>query len=135
MTSQYRIAWKDTHTGKTGVGEKLFTIEEAQALCKTLNEEHEHIEHKPELAFVTVEPPAPPAPPKFDSSKGFTPMTDESLMPFGPAHKGTPMKEVPSHYLDWLLGQPWWQKSWPAVHDYITRNKKAIDQDLQRSEM
>lgn len=42
------------------------------------------------------------------------------------------MGEVPAAYFDWLLGQPW-LKEWPAVAAYIEKNKKAIDQDLERA--
>lgn len=55
-------------------------------------------------------------------------MDDDDLMPFG-KHQGTPMGEVPAHYLDWLIGQPW-VSQWPAVQQYILDNKAVIDCEL-----
>lgn len=49
-------------------------------------------------------------------------------MPFG-KYAGEEMDQVPAEYLDWLHGQPW-ISSWPEVLDYIEKNRKAIDMDL-----
>lgn len=59
------------------------------------------------------------------------PLTEQSPFPFG-QHKGVPMIQVPATYLDWLRGQTWLAE-WPAVAEYIERNKKAIDQDVERA--
>lgn len=59
-------------------------------------------------------------------------LTDLDPMPFG-EHKGKPMMNVPSSYLDWLRGQKWIDKH-PQVRDYIDRSWKAIQQDLKRKE-
>ena len=64
-------------------------------------------------------------------------LTDEMPFPFGKhGPKGTEpcsMKQVPSAYLDWLLGQEWIGE-WPAVVAYIEKNKSSIDQDLKHSQ-
>lgn len=57
-------------------------------------------------------------------------LDDESDFPFG-KWKGTKMKNVPSPYLDWFIGQDWANR-WPAVVNYINRSRKAIDQDLKK---
>lgn len=57
-------------------------------------------------------------------------LTDESPFPFG-KWKGTPMRNVPATYLDWLRGQDW-IGDWPAVVDYLERSAKAIDWELKR---
>ena len=36
-------------------------------------------------------------------------MSEETKMPFG-KHKGLPISEVPVKYLDWLIGEPWFEK-------------------------
>jgi len=56
-------------------------------------------------------------------------LTDNDLFPFG-IHKGRPMQKVPATYLDWLIDQPW-IKSWPAVEEYIERNRKVLDRELK----
>ena len=62
-----------------------------------------------------------------------TPLHDEEPMPFG-KYKGTKMKDVPSDYLDWLIGQPWIAK-WPRVKAYIEANKKSIEEDIPDEEL
>jgi len=62
-----------------------------------------------------------------------TPLHDEEPMPFG-KYKGTKMKDVPSDYLDWLIGQPWISK-WPRVKLYIEANKKSIEEDIPDEEL
>jgi uncharacterized protein (DUF3820 family) len=61
-------------------------------------------------------------------------VTDETPMPFG-KWKGTPMKNVPSEYLDWLVGQSWMPGKYSQIVDYVERSRKAIDQDLNRKEL
>lgn len=58
-------------------------------------------------------------------------LCDEDTFPFGRFQRSmTKMKDVPASYLDWLVDQPWMEK-WPAVLDYIARNRKLIDVELQ----
>lgn len=59
-------------------------------------------------------------------------LTDDSPFPFG-RHKDKPMRDVPASYLDWLRGQSWLQQ-WPDVGEYIDRNEKVIDWELDREE-
>lgn len=56
-------------------------------------------------------------------------MNDENVMPFG-KYKGKAMGCVPAEYLDWLIDQPW-IKTWPEVEQYIVKNKKVIDKELE----
>lgn len=58
-----------------------------------------------------------------------TPLDDSDPFPFG-KHKGRPMEEVPASYLDWLRDQPW-LGDWPAVKEYIERNARIIDEELE----
>lgn len=50
-------------------------------------------------------------------------LTDSSPMPWG-KHKGTPMKDVPVDYLNWL----WWQGGYSddPVFAYIKENLSAL---------
>lgn len=59
-------------------------------------------------------------------------LTDDSPMPSG-AHAGTPMKDVPAKYLDWLLGQKWFQGSsqWAPVREYIETHIDAIQAEIE----
>lgn len=57
-------------------------------------------------------------------------MSDPSRMPFG-RFKGRPIREVPAAYLDWLAYQDWITR-WPAVLDYIDRNRDLIDFKLRQ---
>lgn len=59
-------------------------------------------------------------------------LTDDSPFPFG-RHKDKPMRDVPASYLDWLRGQNWLPQ-WPDVAEYIDRNEKVIDWQLDREE-
>ena len=52
----------------------------------------------------------------------------ELIMPFGP-HKNKPMNEVPSKYLDRIIGEPWIAK-WPEVQKYIMDNLESIHADV-----
>jgi hypothetical protein len=58
-----------------------------------------------------------------------TPLIDKDPFPFG-VHKGQPMEQVPAMYLDWLIDQPWISR-WPAIEEYIERNRKVIDKELK----
>lgn len=49
-------------------------------------------------------------------------------------HNGKKMQDVPASYLDWLDGQGWLERKHPDVKDYIDRNRKAINQDLERED-
>lgn len=127
----YRIAWKNMDTGRVGVGPAKYTKEEAEALAEELNGDYPGFQH----SAVPESDPSPKVATKPTLSEriheAYQPTTDESPMPFG-NFKGTPMKDVPSPYLDWLLGQPNFEENWPAIHAYILRNKNAINQDLER---
>ena len=57
------------------------------------------------------------------------PLNDESPMPYG-KFAGRPMKDVPSDYLDWCLGQDWFARKYPEVADYVARNLKVIQDDI-----
>lgn len=54
------------------------------------------------------------------------PLTDKSPCPVNGRHTGTPMREVPDSYLVWLAEQPWLERKYPRVADYIRRNASAI---------
>jgi hypothetical protein len=56
-------------------------------------------------------------------------MDDLDPMPFG-KYKGIPMGEVPSDYLDWLIGQDWIYQ-WPDVEAYINDNLDSIQEDIK----
>lgn len=58
-------------------------------------------------------------------------LTDKSPCPVQGKHHGKPMEQVPADYLDWLVGQPWCRSKYPAVDDYVARNRKAIDLELR----
>ncbi len=137
---KYRIAWVNNVNGRNGVGTKEFTLEEVTALVAELNEEYPDITHEARSVDGPMDPPpvtehlatahAAPAPaPKL----GPLELSDKDPFPFGPKFKGVPMKDVPASYLDWLRGQPW-IGNWTGVANYIERNKRAINQDLQRKE-
>lgn len=55
-------------------------------------------------------------------------MHDTDPMPFG-KYKGRRMQDVPSGYLDWLLGQDWIDE-WPAVKAYIDENYESIQREI-----
>ena len=56
-------------------------------------------------------------------------LSDSDPFPFG-KYKGTPMEKVPARYLDWLIDQPWISR-WPAIEEYIERNRAVIDKELK----
>ena len=58
-------------------------------------------------------------------------LTDQDLCPVAGQYHGKPMEKVPASFLDWLDDQPWLSHKYPEVADYITRNRKAIDQELK----
>ena len=59
-----------------------------------------------------------------------TVLTDEDPMPFGRAHKGKPMKDVPVDYLFWLWTQPGFaDRPNNPVADYIRTNMKALQSE------
>jgi hypothetical protein len=58
----------------------------------------------------------------------FRQMKDSDPMPFG-EHRGTPIGQVPASYLDHLRDANWLDR-YPAVAEYIERNGKAIDKEL-----
>lgn len=55
--------------------------------------------------------------------------TELVTMPFG-KHRGKPMEDVPSKYLDWIIGEDWIEK-WPDVKEYIMTNIDRIHKDLE----
>lgn len=60
-------------------------------------------------------------------------LTDVSPCPVPGRYEGIPLLEVPSSYFDWLEGQPWLAIKYPALKRYITKNWKAISQDVERN--
>ncbi len=62
----------------------------------------------------------------------FRQLGDADKMPFGP-YRDRPMSEVPASYLDRLRDAAWLKK-WPTVEDYIERNAKAIDVELEEKD-
>jgi hypothetical protein len=65
------------------------------------------------------------------TKRSFVPLGDNDPCPIGKQWKGWPLKNVPSSFLDWFMGQEWRFK-FPALVDYVERNRKSIDQDLKR---
>lgn len=61
-------------------------------------------------------------------------LTDQSENPIPGKHYRIPMGKLPATFLDWLRGQPWLEKKYPTVAEYITRNKKVIDYELKKLE-
>lgn len=134
MSTFYRIAWRNLTTGQTGAGKKVFDTEQAQTVCDELNADYgDNFEH-------TLQPVDSAGKPseeaKFKSAplelpKPFTPLADTDSMPFG-EFKGMPMNAVPSSRLDFLSGNSELMAAWPQVADYIQRNRKSINEDLER---
>ncbi len=96
----------------------------------------------PPCAFMT-DPPKPPEVPKPSASfntprrnkhlepvEGITPLTDDDICPIQKKHPNTRMADVPSDYLDWLLGQPWLKIKHPQLWAYIVRHKDVIQKDI-----
>lgn len=61
-------------------------------------------------------------------------LNDHDPCPVNGQWKGKPMQSVPASFLDWLDGQPWLAKKHPDVKEYIARNRKAINQDLEKED-
>lgn len=60
-----------------------------------------------------------------------SPLDDNSPCPINGKYHNWKMKDVPSHFLDWLRGQPHLLRKYPKVADYIKRTAKSINQDLE----
>jgi hypothetical protein len=72
--------------------------------------------------------------PKVPSSLvSFRQLNDESIMSFG-VHAGKKLKAVPARYWDFLRDTAWLEADRPAVHDYLVRNERAIDKELEDEE-
>jgi len=59
------------------------------------------------------------------------PLTDKSPCPVNGKYHDVPMEDVPARFLDWFRGQPHLLAKYPTVADYIQRNKKVIDWELE----
>lgn len=59
-------------------------------------------------------------------------LTDKSLMPFG-KYKGLALGSIKDEYLLYLLDQSW-IGSWNDLHDYLKKNKAAIEQNVKVSQ-
>lgn len=57
-------------------------------------------------------------------------MTSRDEMPFG-KYKGTPIKDVPEEYLDWLAEQDWLVK-WPKLHLLLTKGEHEASTEKER---
>lgn len=130
---KYRIAWRNKTNGRRGFGTKEFSQIEAQNLAIELDEEHPHMEHhavpvNAAPAFKAEEEPKPVP------IRNFTPLNDNDPFPNWGVHARQPMRTIPSGYWDWMRGQPQLLKAWPEIADYIDRNKRSINQDLERAE-
>ena len=58
-------------------------------------------------------------------------LQDSDPCPVEGKHFGTKMEKVDASFLDWLDGQPWADRKYPEVVDYIKRNRKVIDMELR----
>lgn len=58
---------------------------------------------------------------------------DQYRMPFG-KYKGHYIGEVPANYLVYLIEQPWLEKRWPEVHQYITLKEDQIRVEAQEEQ-
>ena len=67
------------------------------------------------------------------SRRWFRQMQDGDPMPFG-AFRGQAIGKVPAAYLDKLRDADWLEGRHPEVADYIARNAKAIDKELDEAE-
>lgn len=57
-------------------------------------------------------------------------LTDEDKMPFGKAHKGVRMEDVPASYLHWVwYNCPTGNADLQAVRDYIFRTMDALKEE------
>lgn len=57
-------------------------------------------------------------------------LTDESPCPVSGKHFGRPMGKLSASFLDWLRGQSWLERKYPAVAAYIKKNQRVIDAEL-----
>ena len=125
----YQIAWRNLKSGATGIGPKKWEdANEIEAVVDEMNAEYGDFEH---TVVVSGTPPEFKSQPKAELRQDpFIVVTDSWIMPFG-EHKGKPMARVPSRYLDWFLS---WEgrHAWPGIVDYIERNQKSINQDLDK---
>ena len=55
-------------------------------------------------------------------------LTDEDHMTFG-KYKGTPMKDVPAHYLHWLWTSGMSGQTSSPVHYYVVNNWQALTEE------
>ena len=81
--------------------------------------------------FVDAQPRFPQG--RVVAARSFRQLQDNDLMPMG-AFKDHRMKDVPASYLDRLRDADWVERRYPAVADYIVRNAKAIDKELDMAE-
>ncbi len=65
-------------------------------------------------------------------------LTDNSPMPFGKAHKGKKMANVPASYLLWLYNEPSMQttltNSYPGLKAYIEDNLQGLQAEGGKNE-
>lgn len=71
-------------------------------------------------------------PKRTDPVEGVIPLTDEDPCPVGKPHIGKRMSDVPADFLDWIYGQPWFRKKYPAMWAYVVRHQDVISEELQR---
>lgn len=62
------------------------------------------------------------------------PLTYESPMPFGKAHRGVKMANVPASYLMWFHDNVQGDMFTDPVHAYIDDNMDSIKQELIKQE-
>lgn len=60
-------------------------------------------------------------------------ITDDTPMPFG-KHKGKPMGEVPTNYLDWLARQDDFADNRPEMFAYIQKRKDSKENEFNWDE-
>jgi hypothetical protein len=79
--------------------------------------------------FLTAERPVRQEPSRLTT---FRQLKDADPMPMG-AHRGERMQDVPADYL-LAIGEKPWISQYPALADYIERNRKYLDDEVERSE-
>lgn len=127
----FRVAWKNLDTDKTGFGRNELPEEQCKSLCEQLNSEYPNFEHVPAAVETAARPAFQSDPPP--QRPVVLELTDSDPMPFG-VHKGLRMAQVPSDYLDFIQGNNGLMAAWPQVEAYITRNRRSIDEDLANLE-
>lgn len=60
-------------------------------------------------------------------------LTDEDVITFG-KYRDQPLKDVPSSYLDWLIGQDWFLFN-VRLYNYIQNNKAEIESDIDEDNL